>query len=272
MINSERNEKIGIGVITNNRLNLFQDCISHIPAADIVVVVNDGKPYPSSVYPSRVVEVIQHQSNQGVARSKNDALRFLLNSGCRHIFLCEDDMRIIHPRLCHEYVHASEQSGILHFNFGYHGPRNKTALGLPNPRKIVDYGMGVRIAFNQHLIGAFSYYRDIVLHTCGLIHPRFKNVLDHVDHTYRIIQKGFHPPFGWFADIAESSRFIVDLDPDLTQSSIGYHRWSPALFYLYNLYFWSRNGYMVQKIPQSDERDIDALLEELKTKYSKRQS
>ena len=262
-------ERVGIGVITCNRATLFQECIAGIPDSDVVVVVNDGDPYPSTAYPSRIARVIQHKNNLGVARSKNDALRFLLGERCRHIFLSEDDIRIVHPTLCKEYIHASQKTGILHFNFGYHGPLNKSSMGGPHPRKVVEYGDGVSIGLNFHLIGAFSYYRDEVLRRTGFIHPVFRNMLDHVDHTFRIIRDGYHPPFWWFADLAESARFIEDLDPDLTQSTI---RGNSGVYRMFrrmsNLYFMVRNGTRVMQIPDVGETEVDRVLAELKQTHA----
>ncbi|MBI2619514.1 MAG: glycosyltransferase subfamily GT2 protein [Ignavibacteriales bacterium] len=263
-------EKIGIGVITCNRPFLFRECITAIPEADVIVVVNDGDPYATTAYPSRVARVIQHPRNQGVAKSKNDALRFLQVAGCCHVFLCEDDMRVVHPELCTEYIRASKESGILHFNFGYHGPLNKSASGVAEPRKVVDYGNGILIGLNRHLVGAFTYYREDVLRKCGLMHPLYPNVLEHVDHTFQIIRKGYHPPFWWFADLANSWRFIDDLDPDLTKSTIRRNSSTYRhLWRLSNLYFMLRNGRRVMQIPDVEEQEVDRVLRELKQRHSR---
>ncbi len=104
--------------------------------------------------------------------------------------------------------------------------------------------------------------------TWGFIDPVYKNMLDHVDHTIRIIRRGFHPPFWWFADLAESARFIDDLDPDLSRSIIRYDRWSSsAAFHLSNLYFSIKHGHFVQNIPNVDENEVDRVLTELKHEF-----
>jgi GT2 family glycosyltransferase len=244
-----------------------------IPEADVVVVINDGDPYPSTVYPSRVADVIQHRTNHGVGRSKNEALRLLLGAGCSDIFLCEDDIRIVHAHLCDEYIRASERTGILHFNFAFHGPLNKSSQGMPTPRKVVDYGDGISIGLNRCLVGAFSYYREEVLRKCGLIDPTYRNALEHVDHTYRIIREGFHPPFWWFADLAESYRFIDDLNPDLSKSNIRYNRWFSIVFFkinflINNIYFLKKNGYLVQNVPDVGEQEVDRILTDLKRQHA----
>lgn len=265
---AERSRKIGIGVVTCNRVQLFRECISGIPEADEIVVVNDGSPYPSTIYPTRVAFVIQHKTNKGVGRSKNDALRYLLQAGCTDIFLCEDDIKIDHPDLCHEYIRASECSGILHFNFAYHGFENKSeGLPLP-PREVKHYDGNVSIGFHKNLLGAFSYYRREVLELCGLMDPLYKNMLEHVDHTYRIIKAGFHPPFWWFADLHESYRYIKDLDPYHANSTSRPRR-APTSFIskLSHLYFMIRNGRRVWMIPDTGPEELEQALLILKQKY-----
>ncbi len=244
-------ETIGIGVVTHGRPDLFRECIGGIPSGHTLVVVNDGTPYPADLYPPRITRVIEHERPRGVAPSKNDALEFLLNRGCRHIFLSEDDVRITNPGVLEAYIRASERSGILHLNFGYHGPRNKTADGRPDPRTNMEYGDGIRIGFNRHLVGAFSYYHADVLGTVGLLDERFGNALDHVEHTYRIIRAGFHPAFWWFADVAESWTMIEDLDPDLRHSVLKSESWGMRLaFHVSNLKFRLKHGTFVQAIPE----------------------
>src|SRR5262245_44911890 len=101
-------EKVGIGIITYNRVQFFRECIQSLPEVDVIVVVNDGDPYPYNIYPSRVAKIIQNTTNKGVGRSKNAALKFLLETGCKHIFLCEDDMKIIDSELCKRYIQAAK--------------------------------------------------------------------------------------------------------------------------------------------------------------------
>ena len=260
--------KIGIGIITCNRQDLFQRAYSAIPDVDKIVVVNDGAPYAGNAYGSKNAEVIQHKRNRGVGASKNDAFRILLNAECDHIFLSEDDVQILDPRIIDEYIRTAQVSGIGHFNFAYHGPLNKTPAGGPNPKKIIEYTDSTRVALHRHLPGAFSYYAAHVLSEVGLIDERFKNAFDHLDHTYRIIKAGFHPSFGWFADIADSFRFIKDLDEDLSRSVIRKDWLSFRLrFWTYSAYFMAKHGAFVTKLPKANEGQIMQELQLLKQRF-----
>ena len=260
--------KIGIGIITCNREDLFQRAYSGLPDVDRIVVVNDGRPYDADVYRSKKAEVVQHNRNQGVGISKNDALRFLLDAGCDHIFLSEDDVQILDSRVIDEYIRTARVSGIAHFNFAYHGPLNKTPAGVPNPKKIVEYTHGARVALHRHLPGAFSYYSARVLNQVGLMDKLFKNAFDHLDHTYRIIRAGFHPSFGWFADIADSFRYIKDLDEDLSRSVIRRDWLSFRIrYWTYSTYFMMKHGRMAARIPIVAEEHVTQELQLLKQRF-----
>ena len=129
--------KIGIGIVTCDRENLFRKSFSSIPDVDEIVVVNDGLPYPDDAYGTRRAELIQHKHNRGVGKSKNDAFRFLLSKKCEHIFISEDDVQILDGAVVDEYIRSARVTGIGQLNFAYHGPSNKTVEGSPNPKKVV---------------------------------------------------------------------------------------------------------------------------------------
>ena len=119
------NNKIGVGVVTYKRPKFFKKCIDSIPNVDTIAVVNDGYTYDLSLYPSDIKELIHHTKNKGVGISKNELLRYLIQDGCQHIFLVEDDMLITNPKVFEEYIKLAAATGIWHLNFGYHGPANK---------------------------------------------------------------------------------------------------------------------------------------------------
>lgn len=248
---------IGVGIVTCDRENLFRECVSSLPPADFIVVVNDGNEYQKSVYPLDINEIIQHKKNQGVGRSKNDALRFLMSKNCEHIFLLEDDIRIINKNVFDEYIRASSVSGIRHLNFAFHGPANKDVNGKPKEKLRVNFHNDVVLSFHSHLAGAFSYYHNSVIETVGYIDQRFVNAYDHLDHTLQMIKTNLHPPFGWFVDLADSYKFIEDLDPDLSKSVIRKKMFQFRLRYkLYSFLFRYKNGFIVEDYPRGSEEDL----------------
>lgn len=265
-----KRNKIGFGIITCNRQDYFVKLLSSLPDVDKIVTVNDGSEYDSKVYSSKIDVIIQHKKNKGVGKSKNDALKYLLLHNCNHIFLFEDDIAIKNHSIIEKYIEASRETGILHFNYAYHGTLNRKIDGTPNPLKIIEYDNNIKIAFNYHITGALSYYRDEVLYKVGLLDERYKNILEHVEHTYRIIKDGFHPPFRWFADLANSYSLIDELDPLHSNSIINSQNRLMQRFktYIYYLYFLFQHGYTPTKIPIEDESGLMASLDEIKKNYS----
>lgn len=208
----ERDEKIGIGIVTCNRpdfLKKLLDSISYCNFADLVIV-NDGDRIDNLL--GWNYYLINNETNFGVAKSKNIAMQHLLDEGCDHIFIIEDDMLILDDSIFHAYIKASKLSGIQHMMFGYHGPANKNGVskGTPTPRLIVKYSDDVSIALNMHCVGAFCYYTKESLIACGLIDENFKNAFDHVSHSYTLALSGYSTPYWWWADLSNSYEYITE--------------------------------------------------------------
>ena len=265
MINGE---KIGVGVITCNRVDLFWKCWNSLEKVyteiDEIVVVNDGNPY--TVVPTFYSEknnLIQNETNLGVGKSKNKALKFLLDKNCDHIFLIEDDMIIKNSHIFRAYIDASKKSGIQHLMFGYHGPANKNGIshGKPCPRLIINYG-DFSLAFNRHCVGAFCYYTKKSLEDVGLIDEQFKNAFDHVSHSYELAIKGYSSPYWWWADLANSTDYIEEQVCSEENSSIKtpetMQKWADNIRYSmeyfkekYGVYPFGKDG-----IPDTAEQEV----------------
>jgi ERCC4-type nuclease len=92
-------------------------------------------------------------------------------------------------------------------------------------------------------------------------------MLEHIDHTYRIIKHGYHPPFWWFADIEESSNYIEDLDPQHAKSTTRNNGRSYNMRARMNaLYFALKHGSRLWQIPDVGEHEVERVLTELKQK------
>lgn len=211
-------EKIGLGIVTYNRPDYFKKIFSAVPqsAVDEIVVVNDGTPYGDISVP-----LIQHETNKGVGVSKNDAMRHLLAKGCDYIFLMEDDIIIKDAGVFQKYIEASKETRIQHFNYSQHGVMNKFAnTNTPSPKTKIEYNDGIKIALYPHCVGAFSFYTRKCLEQVGLLDETFYNATEHVEHTYSIIKNNMHPPFWWFADIADSNQYLDDIPWSIQTSTI----------------------------------------------------
>ena len=199
---------IGVGIITCNRPEFFKKCRESIKEEwyDHIVVVNDGKgPLFDANSP-----ILATTGMEGVGRAKNMALKHLLEEDCDYIILVEDDM-LFKDNIFEQYIKAYKATGIHHFMFAYHGPANKAGIskGKPVPRKIIDYGK-VKIALNQHCVGAVCFYTRECLDKVGLYDETYTNAFEHVDHSYELAKDNYSTPYWWWADIANSLDYVVE--------------------------------------------------------------
>lgn len=226
-------EKIGVGIITCNRPEYLKSLLDSLSPChtefDEIVVINDGKKIEFNLPFGTLIE---NPENLGVAKTKNKALKFLLNKNCDYIFLIEDDLVINDPAVFNKYINACEQTGIQHFNFGPGTPFNRkqtTYCDLdnrdklnqksePNPKIIIEYTNDVKCAFYEHVAGLFSFYTKKCLDKVGLLDEQFFNAWEHVAHTYEIIKQNMHPPFWWFADVVGSEKMLSP-QPDAIKKS-----------------------------------------------------
>ena len=226
-------EKIGICVVTRNRREYLETCINSIINLlkyDHIVIINDG----DTAFTYESIPTINNKENLGVGKSKNKGMRYLLENGCDHIFVIEDDLVIKDSNVLRKYIEASKASKILHLNYALGTPFNrkqKTSFDLhnrhelelesePNPKLNIDYGNGVSISLYPHIAGMFSYYHKSVIEDIGLIDEDYFNAFEHVAHTYQAIKAGYHPPFWYFADITNSNLYIEPQKDSINNSTM----------------------------------------------------
>ena len=268
--------KIGVGIITCNRQDFYEKCIQSIKDCDIdvVVTINDGDPYADTA--TKYGKYIQHKTNKGVGITKNEALKYLIETDCEHIFLIEDDIIVKDAKVFQAYIDASYETGLRHFMFGYHGPANKDSNKNPSPRLIVEYSPSCSIAFNEHCVGALCYYHRTVLNSVGLMDEQFKNAWEHVDHSLQIVNGGFIPSYWWWPDLADSYDYLDELACSEDSSTI---RWEnseekiPKKDWLENIekgaqYFYTKNKCFPNQVQSCDETGLIQKIKQIKEKYS----
>lgn len=274
--------KIGVGIITCNRPEFFRECFNSLPKdkIDEIVVVNDGKPLPFDI--SKGV-VLDNPKNVGVGVSKNRALKYLFDKGCDYIFLLEDDMLVKRDNVFEAYINAYKQSGIHHFNYGPGSPFNRRQTiqdfdlhnrhlldqhSEPNPKMIVDY-KDVKVALYEHTVAMFSFFTREVIEKVGYIDEEYYNAWEHVDHTYRIIKAGYHPPFWWFADIANSDQYLTEAPGAIDNSSIANktEQWEKNVYGGREIYK-RKHGHYPNQPPYVTKEQVIESLKQIKKKYA----
>ena len=275
-------ETIGIGIITCERLEYLKGLLkSLVPCEDVIdelVVINDGKPIDG--FKLDFGTWLQNETNQGVAKSKNRAMKHLLNKGCDYVFIIEDDMIIKDKAIFQKYVEAHKVSGIHHFNYGPGSPFNRKQTikdfdlhnrhlldekTEPNPKLIVDYKV-CKIALYEHTVAMFSFFTKTLLKQgLGYMCEDFKNCWEHVSSTNYIIKAGYHPPFWWFADLADSHELIEEAPGAIENSSIAKDKseWMKDVMAGREIYK-NKHGYYPNQPPQHTEEQVIEILKQLK--------
>lgn len=257
-----QNSKIGVGLITCNREAYLQLLIRGLKGnASIseLIIVNDG----AKKLEYNECSVINNEENVGVGRSKNKALRYLLERGCEYVFLIEDDVRILRDDVFERYILTSNLSGIQHFNFAYHGTDNYEQDGTPLIRLKIEYRDGVAVCLFPNVYGAFSFYTRQCLETCGFMDEYYYNALEHVQHTLDICKNNMHPPFRWFADIADSQLYVEELDRNHSNSEIRRDKKWIDNFHKAADYFVQKNGFDVRD-PYAKQLSKEETIQNLK--------
>jgi hypothetical protein len=261
--------KIGIGLITCDRNDFFKKSYASVLKNNIgleIVVVDDGVDTNVQDQIKENTHFIKTKGKTGVGAAKNNALKYLIETGCEHIFLMEDDIEILDQKVFNLYIEASNKTGIKHFNFGLHGNHNRNYIGQPTPRKIVDYNDNCKIVLYPNILGAFSYYHIDTLNAVGLMDEQFYNALEHVDHSYQIIKAGYHPYFRWFADVDGAQDCLKDIVPDHLNSKIRSEEDFMKLFMENHEKFVKKNNFAVVfgYGPPENEHQEEAVVENLK--------
>lgn len=203
---------IGLAIITHKRPEYFQKCFKSVidNKRDIdylcVILSGDNKDYQIP----EDIDVIRNTDRTWVSVNKNIALKQLIDKGCDHLFLIEDDIIIKSEDVFNRYIQAGKKAGIQHFNFALHGPANES--GYKYTDNNVDY--------YPHCVGAFSYYTKEVIEKVGYMDENLKNAWEHCEHTQRIGDEGYTSPFWAFADVHGSGELLTEIPNSIDNSSI----------------------------------------------------
>jgi glycosyltransferase involved in cell wall biosynthesis len=119
--------------------------MKHLPAGALVLVIDDGSK-PAAVVPG--VQLLRHETSLGIVASKNASLSALMDAGCEHLFLWDDDAWPIADNWHLPYIESPEPH--LAYQF----------LDLAGPRKIND--MTVLYRDDKHI--AYTGQRGVMLY------------------------------------------------------------------------------------------------------------
>lgn len=235
--------KIGVGIITCDRPDYLKKLVKSLEGipTNNLVIINDGE---KQLDGGKILVHNNNPSKQGVGKAKNQALKLLRDND--YIFLIEDDIIIKDKTVIKKYIEASKLSGIQHFNFAFHGVDNYKPDGAPAVRLKLDYSPEVSVCLYPNVYGAFSMYTKKCIEEAGYMDEFYYNAMEHVCHTQQIIKAGMHPPFRWFADIADSNKYIEEIDRAHSGSEIRRDQKWIENFHKAADYFLNKNGFDVR--------------------------
>lgn len=196
--------RIGIAITTHNRPEVLKRAIEqhtkHLPVGALVVVIDDGSK-PAAVGPVGV-QLLRHETSLGIVASKNASLTALVDAGCEHLFLWDDDAWPIADNWHLPYIESPEPH--LAYQF----------LDLAGRNKLND--LSVLYRDDQHVAytgqrGVMLYYHRSAIEKVGGFDPVYgRGMYEHSDLALRIHNAGLTT---WaYADVTDSEKLIHSLD------------------------------------------------------------
>jgi len=201
---TEMVSNVGIAISTHNRHDVLSRALEHqlkfLPAGALVVVIDDGSSKP--VTASEGVIVIRHEVSRGIVSAKNGSLEALIDAGCEHLFLWDDDAWPIAGSWEQPYIESPEPHLAYQFQDFATGQKLNDIAVLYRDDKHIAY-TGQR--------GVMLYYHRSAIEKVGgfdLIYQR--GMYEHSDLAMRIHNAGLT---SWaFADVVGSDKLIYSLD------------------------------------------------------------
>ncbi|WP_426768867.1 glycosyltransferase family 2 protein [Enterobacter hormaechei] len=196
--------RIGIAISTHQRADVLKRALDqhmkHLPAGALVVVVDDGSK-PAAVVPHGV-QLLRHETSLGIVASKNASLTALMDAGCEHLFLWDDDAFPIADNWHLPYIESPEPH--LAYQF----------LDLAGTNKLKDMAILYRddkhIAYTGQRGVMLYYHRSAIEKVGGFDRVYGRGMYEHPDLALRIHNAGLST---WaFADVVGSEKLIHSMD------------------------------------------------------------
>ncbi|HCT3928010.1 TPA: glycosyltransferase family 2 protein [Citrobacter koseri] len=201
---SQSKSLTGIVITTHNRPEVLKRALEqhmkHLPAGALVVVVDDGSK-PAAVVPAGV-QLVRQETSLGIVASKNASLTALMDAGCEHLFLWDDDAWPIADGWHLPYIESPEPH--LAYQF----------LDLAGPRKLNDlavlYSDDKHVAYTGQRGVMLYYHRSAIERVGGFDWIYGRGMYEHSDLALRIHNAGLTT---WaYADVTGSDKLIHSLD------------------------------------------------------------
>jgi len=201
---ANRASNIGIAISTHNRHDVISRALDHhlkhLPAGALVVVIDDGSSKPVSVPDG--VRLIRFHMSRGIVAAKNSSIEALIDAGCEHLFLWDDDAWPVAGGWERPYIESPEPHLAYQFQDFATGQKLNDIAVLYRDDKHVAY-TGQR--------GVMLYYHRSAIEKVGGFDSIYhRGMYEHSDLAMRIHNAGLT---SWaFADVVGSDKLIYSLD------------------------------------------------------------
>lgn len=248
---------IGVGIATYNREEQFGRILDSIelPAVDALISIKDGgKPAYTQTFPYDFIELSE---NKGVAFCKNFLIENLLERGCDHIFLIEDDCLIKDNVVWQYCIEFAKDSGLLHFNWNDY--RHKRFATAQFPKHTA--------ALCHNTEANFSYFHRKFLEEIRF-DIEFHNAWEHIDIELQGEAHGFLPPFRTFISPSDLGNYLELIDEGKsTITGIGNYQQNVIDGHHYFREKWGKG---VNEIPLVSMVDFYEKMKQITLKYADR--
>lgn len=205
--------KIGVAITTRNRREVFNECYRNwqtlLPPNSILIVVDDASTIPCPVANTRF------DTQQGIAKAKNECIRLLMEAGCTDLFLSDDDCYPTYRTWHFPYINSGEKHMSLSFQHNAKGDMYANDVFVRRKRdKFWSYNSPN---------GCLMYMKREVIDQVGEYDEDFGIwSFEHKEFSMRIHRAGFTPfPF---IDVPNGIDYFYSLDHQGTaESSVPEH-------------------------------------------------
>lgn len=199
--------RIGIAITTRDRREVYEATLKRwqalLPEDALLVVVDDASAIPA---PGATV---RFDTQQGIARAKNAGLAALMDAGCEHLFLADDDCYPIAEWWAELYINNPEP----HLAYLFKDPSPRGRAPIDSPATVYDDGVTYALGAAR---GCFLYVHRSVVEAVGGMRPDF-GVWghEHVEYSLRIYHAGY--TVAPYCDAVGSSACIYSMDEHFTE-------------------------------------------------------
>lgn len=242
---------IGVGIVTYNRPDQYRRILESIQNVDYLFTLKDGGTPDYSCHVDMILS-----DNKGVGVCKNIVIQQLLNKGCEHIFLLEDDCLVTNNDIWQYCISFAKETGLLHFNW--------------NDYRYKKWGVGecgkFKVSLCVHTEANFSYFHKTFLEKIRF-DENYINGWEHADLELQAEKHGFAPSFGIFISPSELNNYLKLIDNDestITNKSPEYK----DRIKRGGLYFQKKWGKEITQLYNLDIHDMKTKFKKIKEKYA----